>query len=53
MAVKEKVKKLDQPIVFALAITLVVVGMISVLSWAAAALHMTGPMGVLKGGVVQ
>lgn len=44
--------KFDQPIVFALAITLTVVGMIAVLSWAFAALKWTGPLSLLKGGVM-
>lgn len=49
----EKLKKFDKPIVFALAITLVVLGMASILSWGAKAAGFTGPLGVLKGGVVQ
>lgn len=49
----EKLKKLDKPIVFALAITLVVFGMASILSWGLMAVKATGPLGVLKGGVVQ
>lgn len=49
----EKLKKFDHPIVFAFAITFVVFGMASVMSWGLAKFHMTGPLGVLKGGVVQ
>lgn len=47
----DKLKKLDKPIVFAIAITLVVVGMMSIMSWAFSAWHLSGPLGVLKGGV--
>lgn len=49
----EKLKKLDHPIVFAFAITLVVFGMASVLSWGLVKVGATGPLGVFKGGVVQ
>ena len=49
----DRLKKLDKPIVFALAITLVVVGTISFLGWGFAALGWTGPLSVLKGGYVQ
>jgi hypothetical protein len=47
----DSLKKFDKPIVFAVAITLVVLGMTAVLSWGAAALGFSGPLGVLKGGV--
>jgi hypothetical protein len=43
--------KLDQPIIFAISMTFVVVGMVALLSWLFAALHWTGPLGLLKGGV--
>lgn len=46
-------KSFDKPIVFAFSITLVVLGMIAIMSWAASGLGLTGPLGVLKGGVVQ
>jgi hypothetical protein len=42
----------DQPIVFALAITLTVVGMMAVLSWLFSYTKLTGPLGLVKGGVV-
>lgn len=42
----------DHPIVFALTIFLVVVGMIAVTSWVFAALGWTGPLSVLKGGYI-
>lgn len=43
--------KLDQPIIFLFSVTLGVVGLIALLSWLFAALHWTGPLGLLKGGV--
>jgi hypothetical protein len=43
----------DQPLVFAVAITLTVVGMMAMLGWFFASVHWTGPLGLLKGGVVQ
>jgi hypothetical protein len=48
-----KLEAFDQPIVFAFAVTFTVVGMIAVLSWAFASLGWTGPLGLLKGGVMQ
>lgn len=48
-----KLDKYDQPIIFAITITLIVVGMISVWSWAFIALGWTGPLSVLKGGYVD
>lgn len=50
--VKSTLRKLDHPIIFALTITLVVVGTISVLSWLFNSLGWNGPLQVLKGGVV-
>lgn len=43
----------NQPLVFAVAITFTVLGMVALLSWMAASLHWTGLLGLLKGGVVQ
>jgi len=43
--------KYDHPIVFAFSITLVVVGMMAVLSWLFASLKWSGPLGLVKGGV--
>lgn len=51
MAIKAKLSKLDHPIVFALSVTLVVVGTISVLSWLFNSLGWMGPLQVLKGGI--
>jgi hypothetical protein len=43
----------DQPLVFALAITMTVLGMMALLSWFFATMGWTGPLGLVKGGVVQ
>jgi hypothetical protein len=45
-------KDMDQPLVFAFAITFTVVGMMAVLGWAFSSLHWTGPLGLVKGGVM-
>lgn len=45
--------KFDQPIVFAVSIIFVVVGGIALLSWMFSSLHWTGPLGLVKGGVVS
>jgi hypothetical protein len=44
--------KYDQPLVFAFAITFTVIGMMALLSWIFSSLHWTGPLGLVKGGVV-
>jgi hypothetical protein len=44
--------KYDQPLVFAFAITFTVIGMMALLSWMFASLHWTGPLGLVKGGVM-
>lgn len=41
----------DQPLVFAFAVTFVVIGMIAILSWLFSSLGWGGPLGLLKGGV--
>ena len=46
-------EKLDHPLVFAFAITFVVIGLMSVLGWGFASLGWTGPLGLVKGGVSQ
>ena len=46
-------EKYDQPLIFAFAITFTVVGMIAIMSWLFASLGWTGPLGLLKGGVMQ
>lgn len=45
-------KEFDQPLVFAFAITFTVIGMMAVLGWAFSSLHWTGPLGLVKGGVM-
>ena len=45
-------EKLDQPLVFAFAITFTVIGMMAILSWLFSSLHWTGPLGLVKGGVM-
>jgi hypothetical protein len=47
-----KAAEFDHPIVFALSITFVVVGMMAVLSWFFKSTGMTGPLGLVKGGVM-
>lgn len=42
----------DQPLIFALAITFTVVGMMALLSWVFTSLGWTGPLGLVKGGVM-
>jgi hypothetical protein len=49
----DKLKKLDKPIIFAVSITFVVVGMLALLGWIFSSLHWTGPLGLVKGGVVN
>lgn len=46
-----KTTDFDQPIVFAFAIIMVVVGGMALLSWLFSSLHWTGPLGLVKGGV--
>lgn len=46
-----KLEKLDQPIIFALAILLLVWGGSAMASWFFSKTKMTGPLGVVKGGV--
>ena len=45
-------EKLDQPLVFAFAITFTVIGGMAMLSWLFSSLHWTGPLGLVKGGVM-
>lgn len=45
-------EKFDQPLVFAFAITFTVIGMTAVLSWLFSSLKWTGPLGLVKGGVM-
>jgi len=43
----------DHPLIFLLVITVGVIGMTSLLSWGFTSLKWTGPLGLVKGGVVQ
>jgi hypothetical protein len=45
-------EKFDQPLVFAVAITLTVIGMMALLRWAFASLKWTGPSALVHGGVM-
>jgi hypothetical protein len=42
----------DQPLVFAFAVTFTVIGMMALLSWVFTSLGWTGPLGLVKGGVM-
>lgn len=46
-----KLTDFDQPLVFAFAITFVVIGMMAILGWFFASMKWTGPLGLVKGGV--
>ena len=46
-----KVEDFDQPLIFALSITMVVIGMIAILGWFFSSVGWTGPLGLVKGGV--
>jgi hypothetical protein len=48
-----KAESFDQPLVFAVSITFVVIGMIALMGWFFATMKWTGPLGLVKGGVVQ
>jgi hypothetical protein len=47
-----ELSKYDQPLVFAFAITFTVIGMMALLSWVFASMKWTGPLGLVKGGVM-
>lgn len=46
-------EKYDQPIVFIVAVTISVIGMMAVLAWLFMSLGWTGPLGLVKGGAVE
>lgn len=46
-----KLEDFDQPLIFALSITFVVVGMMAILGWFFSSAGWTGPLGLIKGGV--
>lgn len=50
---KVKADDLDHPLLFLLIITIGVIGVTSLLSWGFASLGWTGPLGLVKGGVMQ
>jgi hypothetical protein len=47
-----KAEDFDHPLVFAVAITFTVLGMMAFLGWFFASVHWTGPLGLVKGGVL-
>jgi hypothetical protein len=47
-----KPEDFDHPVIFLLTITMGVVAVIAILSWAAASFGYTGLLGLLKGGVM-
>ncbi len=48
-----KIEDFDHPLIFLLVITLGVIGVTSILSWVFASLNWTGPLGLVKGGVIN
>jgi hypothetical protein len=48
-----KADSFDHPLVFLFVITIGVIAMSSILSWGLSSAHLTGPLGLFKGGVVQ
>jgi hypothetical protein len=47
-----KLEDFDQPIIFLFAVTIGVIGMMAVMSWLFVKLKWTGPLSLIKGGVV-
>jgi hypothetical protein len=47
-----KTDDLDHPLIFLVVITLGVVAMMSLMSWGLSTAHLTGPLGLFKGGTV-
>jgi len=45
--------KFYHPLVFLIVITMGVIGMTAFFSWAFSSMNWTGPLGLVKGGVVQ
>jgi hypothetical protein len=43
----------DHPLVFSFVMSILVIAWIALLSWAFTSLKWTGPLGLVKGGVVQ
>lgn len=46
-----KAENFDHPLIFLFILTLGVIGMSALLGWGFSALHWTGPLGLVKGGV--
>jgi len=44
---------LDHPLVFSFTMAILVIAWMALLAWGFSALHWTGPLGLVKGGVVQ
>jgi hypothetical protein len=44
---------LDHPLVFSFTMSILVIAWIALLSWLFCSLNWTGPLGLVKGGVVQ
>lgn len=44
-------EKYDHPLLFLFTVTLGVIGLMAVFSWLFASTNMTGPLGLVKGGV--
>jgi len=51
--VADGIKSFDQPLILLFAVTLGVFGLAAVLSWFFASLGWSGPLGLLKGGVMS
>lgn len=48
-----RAEQFDQPLIFAISITFVVLGMMALMGWFFASVHWTGPLGLVKGGVMR
>jgi len=48
-----KAEDLDHPLVFSFTMAILVIAWIALLSWLFTSLKWTGPLGLVKGGVVQ
>jgi hypothetical protein len=48
-----KLEDLDHPLVFSFTMAILVIAWMALLSWMFASLKWTGPLGLVKGGVVQ
>lgn len=48
-----KLEDFDHPLIFLLVISIGVIGVTAIISWIFSSLGWTGPLGLVKGGVVQ